>query len=50
MNEKWTDFEKHVFRALERIETRLTRVEVRAAGFGVLGAVLVAAVKALWPS
>lgn len=31
MNDKWTDFEKHVFRALERIENRITRVEIRTA-------------------
>lgn len=31
MNDKWTDFEKHVFRSLERIEQRMTMVEIRTA-------------------
>ena len=31
MNEKWTDFEKFVFKKLNLIENRLTHVEVRTA-------------------
>lgn len=31
MNERWTDFEKFVFKKLNSIESRLTRVEIRTA-------------------
>lgn len=41
MNEKWTDFEKFVFRKLNRIEARLTRVEIRSAVIGAVAALLV---------
>lgn len=31
MNDKWSDFEKFVFKKLNSIESRLTRVEIRTA-------------------
>lgn len=45
MNEKWTDFEKFVFKKLNRIESRLTQVEIKAA---VIAATLSLAIRYLF--
>jgi hypothetical protein len=44
-NEDWSDFQRFVFRKLNRIEDRLTKVEIRAAVMGAMAAVLL---KILW--
>ncbi len=41
MKENWTDFEKYVFNKLERIDSRIGRVEVRAAALASLLATLI---------
>jgi len=42
MNENWTDFEKYVFEKLEKLDRRLTILEVKALMIGAFGGFLAA--------
>lgn len=44
MKENWSDFEKYVFGALERLDSRLSKLEGRASVWGALAGVVGAAV------
>ena len=49
MKDNWTDFEKYVFDKLEKIDRRLTVIEVKAALWGsIAGLVTAAFLKAFW--
>ncbi len=43
MNEKWSDFEKHVFKSLSGIEKRLSHLEGKVLAWGAIAGVLGAA-------
>lgn len=44
MNEKWTDFEKHVFKELNSISRRLSKLEGRVVAYGTIAGLVAAAV------
>lgn len=42
MNDKWTDFEKYVFAEFNKLSTRLSRLEGKAATWGAIAGALAA--------